>query len=408
MRFRILILSLVLITSCQNTVGNSFINSGHLDNLYKEITGAPKAAAFVYIYAEYPDYKPIEAAGEGIACVDDAARAAIFYFRYYQHTSNNEYLKKGKSLIRFVINMQAENGYFYNFIKADFTINTVRINSQAIADWWTWRALWAFSEAMLISKETDPAYYNMLLERFNFSLEAFTKQDTLSGIIKNLAGDQASVLLMALTNYYTLTADSSIIIYLNQLAQNIISTQRGDEDNFPYYAFMSWRNEWHGWGNTQAYALLLTGQALHDTKMIETAKNEVDYLYPYLEAKMYLNRFVLGTSEADSELNQFEQIAYAFRPMVWAALELHKISGEDKYAEQAGRLAAWLAGENIVERPVYDPLTGRCFDGINSAAKINLNSGAESTIEALLILLAVEQSPKANAHVKKTFNEFQK
>ena len=35
---------------------------------------------------------------------------------------------------------------------------------------------------------------------------------------------------------------------------------------------------------------------------------------------------------------------------------------------------------------MYDPATGRCYDGINSPVDINRNSGAESTIEALLAL----------------------
>jgi len=32
---------------------------------------------------------------------------------------------------------------------------------------------------------------------------------------------------------------------------------------------------------------------------------------------------------------------------------------------------------------MYDPKTGRCYDGIVSKNNVNKNSGAESTIEAL-------------------------
>jgi len=41
---------------------------------------------------------------------------------------------------------------------------------------------------------------------------------------------------------------------------------------------------------------------------------------------------------------------------------------------------------------MYDPSSGRCFDGINSETDVNMNSGAESTIEALLSLLAIEMN----------------
>ena len=71
-------------------------------------------------------------------------------------------------------------------------------------------------------------------------------------------------------------------------------------------------------------------------------------------------------------------------------------------------MAAWLAGENVLRRRIYDPQTGRCYDGINSADKINVNSGAESTIEALLILIEVEQNPDANKHLQFTYQRYQK
>ncbi len=53
---------------------------------------------------------------------------------------------------------------------------------------------------------------------------------------------------------------------------------------------------------------------------------------------------------------------------------------------------------------MYDPHTGRCFDGINSTDKINENSGAESTIEALLTLIRIEQNPTARLNLFEYMN----
>ena len=39
---------------------------------------------------------------------------------------------------------------------------------------------------------------------------------------------------------------------------------------------------------------------------------------------------------------------------------------------------------------MYNPADGICYDGINSGNEINLNSGAESTIEALLSMQMLE------------------
>jgi len=44
---------------------------------------------------------------------------------------------------------------------------------------------------------------------------------------------------------------------------------------------------------------------------------------------------------------------------------------------------------------MYDPVTGRCLDGIRDSTTVNRNSGAESTIEALMTLIELEHHPEA-------------
>ena len=50
---------------------------------------------------------------------------------------------------------------------------------------------------------------------------------------------------------------------------------------------------------------------------------------------------------------------------------------------------------------MYDEKTGRTFDGIDSIDKYNKNSGAESTIEGLLSILAIEQNELAKEKLMK-------
>src|SRR5688572_19457609 len=87
------------------------LNTSHLDALYKEMLLGTDAIGIVHIYSEYPDYHMVGDADEGMACVDDVSRAAIFYLRQYKATSTPEYLHKGRMLIRFLLAMQAPNGY---------------------------------------------------------------------------------------------------------------------------------------------------------------------------------------------------------------------------------------------------------------------------------------------------------
>ncbi len=125
-RFFLVLLLGLLLVSCQSrpfSHRNSLLNFSHLERLTREIIMGEDTAAFVAIYSEYPDYQPVEAEGEGLGCVDDVARAAILYLRHYEYTNDPVSLKRSKKLLNFLLNMQADNGLFYNFIYSDYSIN---------------------------------------------------------------------------------------------------------------------------------------------------------------------------------------------------------------------------------------------------------------------------------------------
>jgi hypothetical protein len=99
--------------------------------------------------------------------------------------------------------------------------------------------------------------------------------------------------------------------------------------------------------------------------------------------------------------SQFSQIAYGIRPMIMACIAAFN-SGHDKSdAKMAGELAGWFFGKNPAGKMMYNPRTGVCYDGIISKDELNKNSGAESTIEALISLLEVEQNPIAKKELLK-------
>ena len=88
--------------------------------------------------------------------------------------------------------------------------------------------------------------------------------------------------------------------------------------------------------------------------------------------------------------------------MVYACIEAYNITKDSAYASIAGEIASWFFGNNIADAQMYFPSSGICYDGINSQYVINKNSGAESTIEALLTLLAIEQ----NSISRKALNKY--
>ncbi len=76
----------ITVTSCNEEFNNATVeqlNTSHLDHLYEEIKVNDIDMAVIHIYADYPDYNYVDDEDEGMACVDDAARAAIFYLDLY-------------------------------------------------------------------------------------------------------------------------------------------------------------------------------------------------------------------------------------------------------------------------------------------------------------------------------------
>src|SRR5436309_11109287 len=129
-------------------IDSSLVNTRHLDYLYTPLT-LPSGAnvAGVYIYAEAPDYHLVGDPDEGFTCVDDVSRALQVYIRKAGFLSDTSARNKALNLTRFILEMQSPNGYFYNFLFPDLSVNKNGGTSINTPNWWSWRALYALSEA---------------------------------------------------------------------------------------------------------------------------------------------------------------------------------------------------------------------------------------------------------------------
>jgi hypothetical protein len=389
----------------------ALVNPTHLDSLYQKITLANKTElGVIHIYSEYPDYRWVKDPIEGVSAIDDVARAVVFYQRQYQSSGSAADLEKVKSLVQFILHQRADNGYFYNFIYPDHSINKTYKTSVAEPNWWTWRALWALTEAYPTLAKTDAALAKKVHETifattdviyndFNFKQTRGEKDGiAVAEWLPQTAGDQAGVLLMGLSNAYTLNSKPEIEKMMRALAAGIMLMQVQDASSPVNGAFLSWQNMWHGYGNSQAYALLMAGETLGDRDMIKAAFNELDHFQPALIKKGLANWFTVqqkGEKVTVIEEQKFAQIAYIIRPMVFANVKAWQISRDTAYLQQAVDLSLWLFKQNPAKAQMYFPATGIAFDGIDSPTKVNKNSGAESTIEALLTLQMVESVPEA-------------
>ena len=395
----------------------SILNTTHLEKLVVPIVFANgDKAEGIYIYADAPNYNPTIAGGEGFTCVDDVARVVLFYLRSPSFSTDTLVQNKVFGMLRFITNMQSDNGYFYNFLQTGNVINKFGITSVDQPKWWSWRALQALTEATLLIKTKN----TLLATKVDFAINKLAttiKKDMVNksattSLINGIAvpewlpegADQAATLLLALIPYCEASGDAVIKTYIRKLADGIILTQLGDANHFPYSCFLSSGNTWHAYGSDMASAIFKAGTFLADANYTNKAMAEVNNFYPWLLSNGFKNSFdvsLVNNVFAKENAKDFEQIAYGIRPMVFAAIDAYIITKDEKYADMAGHLAAWFLGSNSARTSIFSVTTGRCFDAINTGNNVNKNSGAESTIEALLTMQRVSEYPTVKAAMDK-------
>jgi uncharacterized protein YyaL (SSP411 family) len=212
--------------------------------------------------------------------------------------------------------------------------------------------------------------------------------------------DQAAIMLIGLSLMIQQSSDDqeinkdSLVSFMEHFADGLYLMQNEQPGTLQDGAILSWENVWHAYANIQSYALLVAGEVLDDPHQTAHALYEIDHFYPAVLAAGGLDHFLIRVVDGQVRVYDqasFPQIAYGRRPMVWAALKAYEVTGNQTYLSTARELASWFSGNNPAKTAMYDPATGRGYDGISSAESINKNAGAESTIEALLTLQALEK-----------------
>lgn len=365
-----------------------------------------------YIYAEAPDYLPVAAPGEGLACVDDVARIGEYYLRRWDKTRDSLALGKAQSALNFLLYMQDEDGLFYNFILPDGTINRTGITSRKSLSWWTARAFRTLAVGYSFFSRLDPHYAQQIRQAIQKTLKALKDCITprfgqfnplhnfqLPAWLPANATDVSSKLVMGLLEYWKATEDPTAKELISQLCQGIQYCARGDPSCFPFGGvFPSVRSlsYWHTWGDRSVQALAEAGGVFQNLSWIKTSEQIALSLYTRLLASYGP---IAGFYPAP---RLFPQINYAAEVMTNSFLTLYKVTQKEFYALLAGLSASWFLGNNVTGKPTYDPQTGRGYDGIDGLGKLNSHSGAESTVCALLALLDLEDL----AHARRVLHYF--
>ena len=375
-------------------------NPAHLDHLSEDVTHEGVTYRLVHIYAEAPDYRVVADPEEGTSCVDDVARAAVVFLRHFELTGDEASRLKAVRLLRFIIYMQTPEGLFYNFV-LNRRLDVNHTHERSRADdlcWWSCRAVWALGTATRILADADPEFARLCAERVKRVLPHIRKlldhypqtDEYLSRTVPRwlVGGDGAdatSELLLGLVAFNRVNPDPDLQAMITKFADGIVLMRYGSMNTFPYGMHASNRDGWHKWGNSQT-------QALAEAGILASARLEAEQFFPRLLVEGFLHSVFFDGLHA---VTYFERIAYGIRAVAVGLVRLYEATGDERYAQMAGLAASWFTGNNAAGKPIYDPKTGRCFDGLDENKQINENAGAESTIEALYAMLEVEHCPQA-------------
>jgi hypothetical protein len=406
----ILLLVMSIQVGAQET---ELVNLDHLRFLTQPVTIDDTDMAIVHIYSEAPDYEWVDAAGEGLSAVDDVARAAVVYLWQYERTGDAELLELAQRCLNFVMYMQADDGEFYNFVTdASGTINERGNTSFKSLGWWAMRGWWALGEGVRVFDTVDPSYADQLAAAYlktevalAATLTNYGSYSTIHGFdipawIPNSETTIAGVGLLAMAAYYEARPNETTANLMTQVADGIAEYRLGDHTLYPFGMHPARVNApgfWHDWGAHASHGLVMAGMALGREDWINSAAAEANsFFMRQLAFERYRHTGVIPS--------RMEQIAYGTNMLVQTYMALYKATGDVQYAKYGGLAASWYFGNNMAGVAMYNPATGRVFDGINGPVsyRVNRNSGGESTIEGLMSMIAVADVPEALALLKVT------
>ncbi len=372
------------------------LNLNHLRHLGFDVTVAGRPVRAVALYAEAPDYRPVGSPArdgfEGLAAVDDAARAAVVYLRHFEHTADPHTKQEALDLLAFATTMEQGDGEFLNFVHADGTPNRAAPTSRKSFSYWAARSLWAMGEAARILGPEDSTV-NELRPTLERAISRLARNVERGLLVGGSATATAEALLGLLALQQAEPTEERAAL-AGRTADMLVSLAVGDHDAAPWGAHIDpAEGVWHAWGARSVQALALAGRVLARPDLVAAARREADQLW----VRFLLAGEIPAVVSPDGSTQPFPQIAYGVSPVVEGYLALADATEEPKYRVLAGLAAAWFLGSNRAGITMYDAATGRTLDGLGGPSfdQVNRNSGAESTIESLLALGAVSTYPEA-------------
>lgn len=306
-------------------------------------------------------------------CTDDNARALIFAVKALNNSQISSEQLDGlpDRYLSFLLHaFNPETGRFHNFMSysGEWLDQAGSEDSHA-------RALWALGVTASLSGQSP---------RLSLSSKLFMQA------LKSARSFQSpraiAITIMGINSY--------LKVFPGDLKAQRIGSVLGQQlfDKFSAQA----QNKWP-WPEVQLtyangklpHALLLAGQSLERTEMVELGLNILDWLLKIQTENGHLapvgNQ---GWYHCDGKKARFDQQPLEVYCLIEACATAFQFTADRQWLDRTMDCFNWFLGQNDLSLPLYDPSTGGCRDGLQVDG-VNQNEGAESTLSWLLSLLTI-------------------
>ncbi len=309
----------------------------------------PRAIA-IAVYADERDQliRAQEAGYEGVACVDDAARALELYCDLWEATRLPWVMRWCEGLLDFVLAMQEPDGRWLNFIRDwDGTPNRGGRTSVAGGGFWQARALMALIRASAV---LDDRRIGIAVAHAVPHIRAATA----------VPADVRALHIRAALATLGSADDHGLVEILPEWVEELLSCREGDVlMNSP-----DERGRPHLWGHIQEGVLADVAARMNRDEVLEVARRSAELVFTGVVTGGFREPHVQPYDVASS---------------VYSLGRLAEVTGAPAYRALAGDACAWFLGRNPAGAPIYDEASGRVHDGVDEG-RVNAHSGAESNI----------------------------
>ena len=289
-------------------------------------------------------------------CLDDVARALVVTCRE-EHPSHPLRMLVGRYL-DFTLRALQPDGSCHNRMSIDGTWS----DEPALGDWWG-RAVWGLGVAA--EHAPNPAMRARAL--LGFRVATRRRSPHLRAMAFAALG--AGELLLS-------RPDESCAQDLLRDALELIGPP-GSDPAWP------WPQPRLTYGNGSVVeALLLAGTALPDAAAQARGLELLDFLLRTETLGGRLSVTPVGGRGPGDVAPGYDQQPIEVAALADACARAYEVTGDPRWWDGVRLAWAWFAGDNDSGTPMFDPVTGAGFDGLQRRG-CNLNRGAESTLAAL-------------------------